>query len=297
MRNFCRLLCAALCLLMLCACGRTNPAPAPEEPEPEPEVPQVISLECSDGELTLRFHRGEDGTWLWTDNPAFPLDGARVDALLENAQSLSGLTPLPKAEGPEAYGLYDARKYVKLASSDGTTVTYRLGKTAESGVYVNSDDDPARICVAPLSILSQVGQSIYTMALLPQLPALSADQVREVTLTRDGKSEQFTVYGGQWHLDGHDAAGQPEAAALQALLAKPELAGCADFDPSAGAAELCGLDPAVLTLQVTYVDGSYTLKVGAAAGEGRSGFVMLDDDTTIYLMDAAPFEALLSHNG
>lgn len=297
MKKRCRLWCAALCLLLLCACGQKNPAPTPEEPEPQPEVPHVTSLVCSDGELTLRFHRGDDGAWLWTDNPAFPLDGTCVDALLENVQALETLTPLPEAEGPEAYGLYNARKYVTLALSDGTSVTYRFGAEADgAGCYVSSDDDPTRICLAPLSILEQVGQGIYAMALLPRLPALALDQIREVTLTRDGNVRQFTVYGGQWRSDGRSAADQPEAQALEALLAGPELARCVDFAPSDGAAELCGLKPAAIVLQVTYTDGAYTLTVGSPTEDGACRFVTVDDDTTIYLMDAAPLEALLSGN-
>lgn len=297
MNKTCRLWWVVLSLLLLCACGQKTPAPVPEEPEPAPKAPQVISLECSDGELTLRFRRDEEGHWLWTDNPAFPLDGSRVDALLASVQALKALTPLPEAEGPEAYGLYDARKYVTLASSDGSSVTYRFGNASGgSDCYINSDEAPNRICLAPLSILDQLGQSIYTMALLPELPALTPDQIREVSLTRDGETKTFTVYGGQWRGDGRDAAGQPEVQALEALLTGPRLTGCADFAPSDGAAELCGLSPAAMVLQVTYTDGSYTLTVGALAGDGGSRFVTLNDDTTIYLMDAAPFAALLDGN-
>ena len=57
-----------LCRLLLCARAQKTPAPAPE-------AAQVISPVRSDGELPLRFHRDADGAWLWTDNPAFPLDG------------------------------------------------------------------------------------------------------------------------------------------------------------------------------------------------------------------------------
>lgn len=282
-----RLLWAALCLLLLCACGQRTPAPAPEEPEPQPEPPHVVALECSDGEMTLRFRRNDEGAWLWTDNPAFPLDGTQVDTLLAQMESLKNLAPLPDAEGPEAYGLYDARKYASLTSSDGTSLTYRFGKEEDAGCYVNSDENPDRICLAPLSVLDRLGQSIYSMALLPELPVLAPDQIREVKVMRPDSTETFTLSGGQWRSDG-----QTDTAALEAFLAAPELTACADFAPSDGAAALCGLSPAALVLEVTYDGGAYSLRVGSATGDSR--FVMLDDDTTIYLMDAAPLEALLS---
>ena len=282
-----RLWWAVLCLLLLCACGQRAPAPAPEEPEPAPAVPHVIALECSDGELTLRFRQDEAGTWIWTDNPDFPLDGTYVEALLEQAETLKNLTPIREAEGPEVYGLYDARKYMTLIISDGTSLTYRFGKEEDTGCYVNSDENPTRICLAPLSILHQLGQSIYTMALLPDLPALSPDQIREVKVVRSDRTETFTVSGGQWHSDG-----QTDPAVLEAFLSAPKLTACADFAPSDGAAALCGLSPAALILEVTYDGGAYSLRAGSATGDSR--FVTLDDDTTIYLMDAAPLEALLS---
>ncbi len=290
-------LCAALCLMLLCACGQKQPTPISPDPRPEPVAPRVVSLVCSNGELTLRFHRGEDDLWVWTDNPAFPLDGSCVDALMELVPISEDLSSIPDPAGPEAYGLLDARKYATVGYSDGTSVTCRFGTKSEDGTYYASfDSDPDRICLAPGTLLDLVEQGIYPMAVLPDLPALSADQIREVSLTRGDRTDRITIANSRWMLGGSDMTEDPAVRQLAAFLAAPALTQCVDFAPSEGAAELCGLEPPAAVLQVVSTDpeNSYTLTVGALTEDGSACFVTVNDDTTIYLMDAAALEAVRS---
>ena len=300
MKNRWRVFCAALCLALLCACGQKQPEPAPPEPPPVPEAPHVSSLVCSNGELTLRFHPGEDGTWLWTDNIAFPLDGSCVDELVEYAHALDDLVPISDPAGPETYGLYDARKYVTLSYSDDTSVTWRFGVQSEDGAYFSSTDaDPERICMAPGTLLDRMGQGIYSMAVLPDLPALAAEQLREVTVTRDEHTDRLVLTGGRWLRAGTDVTEDASVQRLAAFLAAPALTKCVDFAPSDGAAALCGLDPPSVVLSVTGVEegNSYTLTIGSLTEDGGSCRVTVSEDTTIYLMDAAALDVLRSWNG
>ena len=301
MKKRCRLWCAALCLLLLCACGQKIPAPTPEEPpEPEPKVPQVISLECSDGELTLRFHRGEDGAWLWTDDVSFPLDGRCVDEMLDDFAALETLVPLTDAEGPEAYGLYDAQKYITTRLSDGTSTTYRFGNESEAGAYYTcSDDAPDRICLASGQLLQRMGRSIYDMALLPTLPAIGADQVQYISVTRGDRTDRITGSPGAWRINNNEATDTQPVEQLLSLLAQPVLTQCVDYAPSDGAAALCGLEPPAAVLEAGYNAPSgdqetFTLTVGAVTDDGEACYVTVNDDTTLYLMDAAPLAVLRS---
>ncbi|MBQ2062074.1 MAG: DUF4340 domain-containing protein [Oscillospiraceae bacterium] len=295
-----RVLCAALCLALLCACGQKQPEPTPPEQEPEPEPPHVVSLVCSNGELTLRFHRGEDNAWLWTDNVAFPLDGSCVDALTDLALALDDLAPIPDPSGPENYGLYDARKYVTVSYSDDTSVTWRFGTQAEDGMYFSSTDAaPERVCMAPGTLLDRMDQGIYSMAVLPALPALTAEQLREMTVTRGGHTDRLVLTGGRWLQAGADVTDDPSVQQLASFLMAPELTRCVDFAPSEGAAALCGLEPPAVVLTVTGDDpeNSYTLTVGSLTEDASSCRVTVNDDTTIYLMDAAALDVLRSRIG
>lgn len=301
MKKFFHLLSLFVGLLFLCACGQTQPYSPPLEPEQTPDEPHIVSLVCTDGELTLRFHRGEDGAWLWTDNPSFPLDGVHVDNLLSQLLLLDTLPSLSDSQGPEAYELHNARKYATFVRSDGVCVTYRFGKEVEGAspakYYVNSDQHPTRICLAPSTLLDQIGRGIYPMALLPQLPTLSAEQIRNIKLTQGDKTRQFSVYPGRWRSGGEDVTNQPQTKALEALLAQASLTACVDFAPSEGASELCGLQSPALIVRVSCADETtYTLTVGNLADGGEARYVTINDDTTIYLMGAALLQPLLDTN-
>ena len=244
MRRLYLLLAAVLTAVLLCACGSSAPAPdpQPEEPEQPSAEPQITALYCSDGDRLLRFHRDADGDWLWTDDISFPLDGRYVDALAAMLRELDALEAIPAPQGPESYDLYNVRRYVTVRWDDGVPVTYHVGKQAESGeYYVNSTADPDRICLAPERILAAMGRSIYDMALLPQLPALSPQQLRSVTVQCGDQEDQITVKRGRWLLDDRDVTDEPRVQQLIELLSAPALSRCLDYAPSEGAAALCGL--------------------------------------------------------
>ena len=304
MRRVYLLLAAVLAAVLLCACGSSAPAPdpQPEEPEQPSAEPQIMALYCSDGDRLLRFHRGADGSWLWTDDVSFPLDGRYVDTLTAMLRELDALEPIDAPQGPENYDLYNVRRYVTVRWDDGSAVTYHVGRQAESGVYyVNSTADPDRICLAPERILAAMGRSIYDMALLPQLPALSPRQLRSVTVRCGDREDQIAVKRGRWLLDDRDVTDEPRVQQLTELLAAPALSRCLDYAPSEGAAALCGLEPPAAALQVEYTDASgsaatFALSVGAPAADEDLCCVTVGGDTTIYLMDAGPLAVLRNWN-
>jgi hypothetical protein len=88
---------------------------------------------------------------------------------------------------------------------------------------------------------------------------------------------------------------------LTEALGQLTLLRCIDYRPSTGVAELCGLTEPAVTLTVTYRaiagETELTLRVGAQRDGGY--YATVNDDDTIYLLPAAPAEALaaLAANG
>lgn len=277
-----------LTAVVLCACGRKAPetpeTPGAEEPVSTVSAEESASVLCSDGARTLRFSRNDQDGWQWTDDVSFPLDGQYVDQLIAAARELDGLTPIADPKGPEVYGLVGSKSYLTVVGSDGSQVTYSFGSEAEGGYYCNSSADTARICVAPERILDLLGRSIYDMALLPDIPDLSADALRSVTITRGDEADQLTLSRGSWSRAGQGVTGEEQVQKLAAGLETLSVMKCVDYAPAAGAAEVCGLASPAAVLHLELDKGEFLLRVGGYDQAESAYFVTIGDDTTIYLM-------------
>lgn len=115
----------------------------------------------------------------------------------------------------------------------------------------------------------------------------------------DGKSLSLTASEGVWLRSGQDVT--QWSGTLTEALGQLTLLRCIDYRPSTGVAELCGLTEPAVTLTVTYRaiagETELTLRVGAQRDGGY--YATVNDDDTIYLLPAAPAEALaaLAANG
>jgi hypothetical protein len=283
---------------LLCGCGQRSAESETEENTDAQPSEAVTSLSCCDGATTLRFHRDEVGAWVWTDDTSFPLDGQYADRLAAAALELEQAQALTAPDHPETYGVYTSGKYLTLQRVDGEEVTYYFGDQADSGeYYFCSASDESRICLAPQRMLELMGRSVYDMALLPELPAIESDSVRIVVITTGDQTDRMTVSRGRWLRGDEDVTDAESTRQLIALLADPTLLRCVDYAPAAGAALVCGLTAPTAVLRVEYAnrvgaDAEFVLTVGDYLAIERGCYVTINDDPTIYLMDAGPLAVL-----
>lgn len=301
------LLALALCLLALWGCGEKAPdeqQPDESDPQQSEEIkePTILSdvVECSDGNRTLRFQRNEKGEWEWKDDTDFPLDTSYVKALLTTVEEMLALQPIETDKTLEDLDLDDdeSKKYVTASNEKGETITWYLGKKDDNGCYYMrlANDQSGTVYLSPAGLGEQIGRSIYDMMVLPQLPAIKEEDILSITLHAGDITQQLNRNSeGRWFSALNNVT--PKVRALASLLSGDSLLSCADFKPSKGAPAICGLDPAAAVITIEYEDlvdvaHTLTLSVGKAYGEGY--YVTIDEDTTIYLMDAATAKAILS---
>lgn len=283
-------------LTLLCGCGKKEAQPQQEDMAVNiVPVEGVTALELCDGEVTLRFARTDD-TWHWVDDGTFPLDQDAVAALLALPSSLAAAEPVQGQGELSGYGLETPKKYV-TATADGADSTIYVGsQTSDGRWYVLTPDGVVRL--AAQADGEALSRSIYDMAVLPELPAITEENLISLTLTgAEGKQVTFSVdESGVRRSGARDVT--EKTASLVDELGKLAVTACVDYDPADGAAAVCGLDVPEAILAVNYVnahggDGALTLTVGGSTGDGGR-YVTLNGDTTIYRMEETGLAQVLT---
>lgn len=283
-------------LTLLCGCGKKEAQPQQEDMAVNiVPVEGVTALELCDGEVTLRFARTDD-TWHWVDDGTFPLDQDAVAALLALPSSLAAAEPVQGQGELSGYGLETPKKYV-TATADGADSTIYVGSQAADGRwYVLTQDGVVRL--AAQADGEALSRSIYSMAVLPELPAITEENLISLTLTgAEGRQVTFSVdESGVRRSGARDVT--EKTASLVDELGKLAVTACVDYDPADGAAAVCGLDVPEAILAVNYVnahggDGALTLTIGGSTGDGGR-YVTLNGDTTIYRMEETGLAQVLT---
>ena len=283
-------------LTLLCGCGKKEAQPQQEDMAVNiVPVEGVTALELCDGEVTLRFARTDD-TWHWVDDGTFPLDQDAVAALLALPPSLAAAEPVQGQGELSGYGLETPKKYV-TATADGADSTIYVGsQTSDGRWYVLTPDGVVRL--AAQADGEALSRSIYDMAVLPELPAITEENLISLTLTgAEGKQVTFSVDESGVRKSGARDVTE-KTASLVDELGKLAVTTCVDYDPADGAAAVCGLDVPEAILAVNYVnahggDGALTLTVGGSTGDGGR-YVTLNGDTTIYRMEETGLAQVLT---
>ena len=91
MKRLLRLTALALGLtLLLSACGHKNTEPERKDAATQTvPVEGITGLTLCDGDVTLRFEKDEEGSWIWHDDPTFPLEQSAMDELLARLRVLT----------------------------------------------------------------------------------------------------------------------------------------------------------------------------------------------------------------
>ena len=296
----------AACLL---GCGRGDKTQVGEDTAVDATTDNVLTennmvpteeplslLQYCDGTITLRFSMEEEGgKWVWVDEPTFPLDGTKVDEIITALIALGQLQQAPPAEDLEVYGLSDPQKYLMLKGETVDGVMY-IGSQAEDGSWYATVEGYESVFVLPNAFIQLLNRSVYDMAILPTLPAFSAENLLSVTIENGEGRVYMNQVEGQWHSTSEQVSSRGEE--VVNTLASLQLSKCFDFLPSTQAVEFTGFSTPTATITVKYmnsvnVEASFTLTLGALRSPEEGYYATINDDSTIYLIPSATVSPLL----
>lgn len=300
MKRHTRLLVLLLVAALLTGCGSKAQQPKEADAAVQTALPPegITALTLSDDAQVLRFRRDGD-IWYWQDDETFPLDQASMPALLEAAAAMTAAPSVPAGDDLSAYGLDDAKTSLSV-TADGETLTFTRGDQAASGDwYLRCTEDGTVRTVSDdtVKVFQLLDGSIYDMAVLPTLPAITMDTLHTAAITgASGVQINLRVVDGVRKVGSRDVTA--ETAALMDELSQLAVTACVDYDPAEGAAAVCGLDAPEAVLTLTYANAvgteeTLTVTVGLPIGDGGR-YVTLGGDATIYRMEEPSLVQLLT---
>ena len=300
MKRHTRLLALLLLAALLTGCGSNAQQPKEADAAVQTALPPegITALTLSDDTQVLRFRRDGD-IWYWQDDETFPLDQASMPALLEAAAAMTAAPSVPAGDDLSAYGLDDAKTSLSV-TADGETLTFTRGDQAASGDwYLRCTEDGTVRTVSDdtVKVFQLLDGSIYDMAVLPTLPAITMDTLHTAAIAgASGVQINLRVVDGVRKVGSRDVTA--ETAALMDELSQLAVTACVDYDPAEGAAAVCGLDAPEAVLTLTYANAvgteeTLTVTVGLPIGDGGR-YVTLGGDATIYRMEETSLVQLLT---
>lgn len=285
---------------LLVGCGHKEQPDTDTDPNAQAALPPegITALVLSDDTQVLRFRRDGD-IWYWQDDEAFPLDQAAMPVLLEAAAAMTASTPVQAGDDLSEYGLDDAKTSLSV-TADGETLTFTRGDQAASGDwYLRCTEDGTVRTVSDntVKVFQLLDGSIYDMAVLPTLPAITMDTLHTAAITGSGDVQiNLRVVDGVRKVGSRDVTAETEA--LMDELSRLTVTACVDYDPAEGAAAVCGLDAPEAVLTLTYANAvgteeTLTVAVGLPIGDGGR-YVTISGDATIYRMEEASLVQVLT---
>lgn len=292
------------------------------------------ALRWYNGAATLSFALDEDGKWIWADGPDFPLNDETVTSVLEALTALKFQQVLPAGEDKSEHGL-DTPSATLTATAAAGEQSLAFGKTTTDGdsYYMMMNGDESTVYIVADTLVKLMQTPIYDMCVLPELPDLSEENLRAVTIQGPAPEAEPSEEGeegeeGEEEEPSEGPREEPERPAVtlnarrsgedQAALwfegsdnvtAAPlmqdllhdlktmSMAKCVDYFPSDEAAEICGFQNADAILKVEYAvggaDQTFTLSVGARMPDESGRYVRLEDGA-IYALATDSIDAVMT---
>lgn len=304
---------------------KNQAAQAQEEADAQAEAAAVITqeqaynaLSYDNGSATLSFTLDENGSWVWADDPTFPLNQTTVTAIVDLISSLTPQQTITDGDTLEAYGLDNPTATLTASGEDGASLTLSLGKTTTDGqsYYMMMNEDQSTIYIIAGTLYNYLSTPIYDMCILPEIPDLAEENLDSITVTGTvttaltaSREETEAADGEETDTEETDSQAVPvtwtdgegtdvtENEQLTALLTELEtftLTKCADYRPSDEAVSICGFDAPAAVAEIVSGATTLTITVGGATLDGTGYYVRIDDDTTIYQTTTDSVNTLLA---
>lgn len=270
-----------------------------------------------DGE-TITLVKDDKDTWHYAGDSEFPLNTARVDAMLTELTAVTATRQVSeKSEEFGEFGLAEPQCIVTVTCSDGTSSVFNIGSYNEmlSAYYINvggttkayltGEEMPESFFYNLIGLVEIDSFDSILSSAVTSLTVQSAKDILQLEYFPDGTPAYYTA-SQQWFLsDGGSltAADSTVVSGLLSAVSSLSYSGCAAYKVSEGDLAKYGLDNPGYVLTVKYTEEAeegeeseaktFVLRVGDKLEDGGY-YVMRDGSDMVCTMTSTTLSNIVN---
>lgn len=241
------------------------------------DIEELTSIRYDVGNGEFMFEK-QDGTWIYTEDPDFPLAESYPEQMADTFGRLKAERKLTDGDTLDAYGLDDPAYTVELTDADGNATMLYFGNAVDD-VYYLTVDDTEKVYTVSSAVISDLQYTLDDMAVLDEYPSIGSGNLKKETITQNGET---VIYDSENDDDAENIA------TVAGGLGAVSLSSVADYSVEEANLAGYGLDESSrITVEATYTEDEeeqlLTLYIGNDDGNGYR-YVMINESDIVYLI-------------
>lgn len=241
----------------------------------ELEDVRAISYDIGNGEMAFEK---QDGTWVYTPDPDFPLAQTYPEQIADTFGHLKAERELKDGDPLDAYGLEEPVYTICLTDENSTETKLLFGNAVDDAYYMTVGDT-GDVYTVSSAVIEDLQYTLEDMAQLDEYPNIGSGNLKKETIIQNGET---TVYDSENEEDAENIA------AVAGGLGAVTLEEAADYSVEEADLAGFGLDEASrITVEAVYTENEeeklLTLYIGNQDENGNR-YVIMNDSKIVYLI-------------
>ncbi len=273
------------------------------------DLSSVSSLSYDFDGQELSFTK-KDGKWNYDGDDLFPLKQEEMDSLASTVSKLEALRKLEGGDSLSAYGLDKPIRKISAAAEDGAKSVILLGNATGDGDYYASVEGQDTPYLINSTLYSKSNSGLNDLMALEKFPAVSGADIKSITVTKAGSSEQFvkkkldekdgTI---EWYRDSADSPDNKisDNSGLNVLadsLSSLKVKSCSNYKVQENELAGYGLDQPAAVITYTYdkngSEETFTLSVGSLNSDSSCYYTRTEGSSNINEIEKASIDKCLT---
>ena len=154
------------------------------------QIDEVTGISIQEGDTRLDFEKDGD-TWYTPEDKDFPVDQDKMASLVSEYSNVESTRSLVNGDDLSAYGLDTPAMTIDVTDSNGDITQLLIGDKVGDEYYLKTNQADTVYTVGDTVVSTVSGHTLYDYVKINQLPTVTADQIKNITVDMDDQTYTF----------------------------------------------------------------------------------------------------------